>query len=130
MIRTMHNQPPPIVGLHHVAIHVNDLEEAATFYTEVIGLKEINAPSNAKSNRIRWFDVGDGKALHMMEAPVNIPENRAHFAITVEDIDGWRSYLESKGVEVHGPRVEVYSAERVFMRDPSGNLFELVKWLD
>ena len=121
---------PGIESLHHVAITVHDLSAAVAFYSEILGLAELEAPAAALENGIRWFDLGNGRALHLVRTDEAVSGGRAHFAITVDDIKGWRAFVEERGIEVQAPRLELYGAERFFMRDPSGNLLELVKWLD
>ena len=116
-------------GLHHVAIHVHDIEESEKFYERCLGLSPIATPEDIKAKGIRWYDLPDGRQFHLFEKQVEIPISRAHFALEVEDADSWRENLKSKGIEIDEPTVDLYSAKRFFVRDPSGNLFELVQWL-
>jgi len=122
-------QLPKITTLHHVALVVDDLEQASEFYRSVLGLKEIPPPSGVSESGIRWFDLGEDRALHLIQDDLKRQHTRAHFALAVEDVDGWRSRFERLGIPTVAPKVTLYSADRVFVRDPSGNLLELVKWL-
>jgi catechol 2,3-dioxygenase-like lactoylglutathione lyase family enzyme len=38
---------PKINGLHHVAVHVNDLEESRSFYENIFGFISTNTPEAA-----------------------------------------------------------------------------------
>ncbi len=118
---------PAIGSLHHVAVPVLDLSACADFYREIIGLAELPAPASVQEAGIRWFDLGDGRALHLFRADV-LHESRAHFAVTVPDVDAWRTHLRAHGVGFVEPRVKLYGADRVFVRDPAGNLVEFVDW--
>jgi len=121
---------PEISGLNHAAIEVNDLQAAIYFYREVMGLVQLPMPAAVKGIGIRWFDLKNGQALHLVENRKASSPNKAHFAIAVKDIEPWRTYLKRIGIEIIPPKVKLYNAERFFLRDPSGNRVELVKWLD
>ncbi len=125
-----HLRPPPINVLNHVAIEVNDIQEALFFYLDVLGLTELTTPADVKESGIRWIDLTNGQALHLVENRVKTSTNIAHFAITVDDVEEWRTYLKDRGVEIFSPKIKLYNAERFFLKDPSGNRIELVKWLD
>jgi catechol 2,3-dioxygenase-like lactoylglutathione lyase family enzyme len=114
-------------GLHHVAVPVVDLAAAVRFYRETLGLPELSAPDGARERGIRWFDLGDGRALHLIPWKAPVPRTRAHFALSVEDLRSWRSHMEGCGVEMDRPLVDLYGIERFFVRDPSGNLIEFVQ---
>ncbi len=123
-------QPPKIKSLHHVAIVVQDLLQAIDFYANKLGFKEITAPPTAIEQGIRWFDLGDGRALHLVENEATFPLLPAHFAIEVDDVAAWRAYIGQTDLTILEPTVDLYNADRFFLRDPSGNRLELVQWLD
>jgi catechol 2,3-dioxygenase-like lactoylglutathione lyase family enzyme len=52
-----------ITGLHAVTIHVRDIELARTFYSEVLGLKELNF--DAKAKRLVFALPGTSTLLSM-----------------------------------------------------------------
>ena len=122
--------PPQINVLNHIAIEVNDIPDALAFYLDVLGLTELSTPDDVKESGIRWIDLKNGQALHLVENRDATSANIAHFAITVDDVEVWRTYLNGRGVELFSPKIELYNAERFFLKDPSGNRLELVKWLD
>jgi catechol 2,3-dioxygenase-like lactoylglutathione lyase family enzyme len=125
-----HLHPPKINVLNHIAIEVNDIQKALAFYLNILGLTELTTPGDVKESGIRWINLGNGQALHLVENREATSANIAHFAITVDDIEVWRTYLTSKDVEIFSPKIKLYNAERFFLKDPSGNRLELVKWLD
>ena len=122
--------PPQINILNHIAIEVNDIHKALAFYLEILGLNELETPIDVKESGIRWIDLRNGQALHLVENREATSANIAHFAITVDDVEVWRTYLGGRGVEIFSPKIKLYNAERFFLKDPSGNRIELVKWLD
>ncbi len=123
------NAYPEIRSLHHVAIHVSDLREARDFYENIIGLLPLEMPEVARSRGIVWYRISDYSQLHVFERNILPPrESRAHLALEVSDVDAWRKYLVEKGISIELPTVELYDVKRFFIRDPSGNLLEFVKW--
>ena len=124
------SHPPKISSLNHVAIEVKDMNDALDFYLGALGLTELPTPASVKESGFRWIDLRNGQALHLVENKDASPPGTAHFAIAVEDVEGWRTYLTERGVEILAPKVNVYNAERFFFKDPFGNRIEFVKWQD
>ena len=125
-----HLHPPQLEVLNHIAIEVNDIDDALAFYLDILGLTELPTPADVKESGIRWIDLSNKQALHLVENRDASSANIAHFAITVDDVEVWRTYLNDRGVEIFSPKLQLYNAKRFFLKDPSGNRIELVKWLD
>lgn len=122
-------QRPSILKLEHVAVHVNELESTRKFYEEILGWSPSDVSDEVTSKGIVWYELPDGRQIHLFATDAELPINRAHFALNVEDVSGWRTFLENAGVEIVEPLVNLYNAERFFVRDPSGNLIEFVnRW--
>ena len=118
-----------IAGLHHITVEVKNLEEAFEFYVEILGLDELDTPDNIKEAGVRWIKFNDGSALHLIENVNCSPPVLAHMALRVDDLNSWEEYLDNKGVKIKAPKLNVYSAERFFIHDPSGNRIEIIKQL-
>jgi catechol 2,3-dioxygenase-like lactoylglutathione lyase family enzyme len=125
-----YSHTPKINGLNHITIEVSDLQVAIDFYCNILGLTELPTPDAVKDYGIIWFDLNDGRALHLVQNKGVSQTGKAHFAITVENIEAWRKFLEGKNVEIFSPMFKLYNAERFFLKDPSGNRIELIKWID
>lgn len=121
---------PSISSLHHVAIMVADLAEAIEFYSSILGFVELETPSSIIEQGIRWFDLGHGRALHLIETSETTPGSRAHFAIAVDDVEAWQTYIARQGIKITKATINLAGAKRFFLRDPAGNLLEFVQWLD
>jgi catechol 2,3-dioxygenase-like lactoylglutathione lyase family enzyme len=119
---------PEIDGLHHVALEVTDMDVAISFYCGVVGLREVETPENVLKQGIHWLGLPEGKMLHLISVSKTVPHDRGHLALSVRNAHAWREYLIANGVELVEPKVKLYSAERVFVRDPAGNLVEFVRW--
>ena len=121
-------QRPTISKLDHVAVHVNEIEEARRFYEHVLGWVPSDMAEEVISRGIIWYDLPDGRQIHLFSTDAELPINRAHFALNVEDVSAWRAYLTDLGIKLVEPSVQLYNTERFFVRDPSGNLIEFVRW--
>jgi len=116
-----------IAGFHHAGFLVTDIERAAVFYEGVLGLSSLPRPDFGF--RGRWYDLGHGHQLHLMEtdrSPGNtgLANFDRHIALVVQDIEAAAQQLAEMGVEVsHGSgRV---GGRQLFVRDPDGNMIEL-----
>ncbi len=110
-------------GVHHVSLDVADVEVAARFYEEVLGLTPIDRPDFGFPGA--WFDA-NGTQVHLIESPGHEAPTSQHFAFRVDDVDAVATALVDKGIEVRGPSAGFPGAGRqAFLQDPSGNLIEL-----
>jgi glyoxylase I family protein len=108
-------------GVHHVAINVQDVDEAIAFYTKRLGLM-------VRSDRPdfgfpgAWLDAGK-QQVHLIEAPVPASQGQ-HFALLFDDLDTVIADLRDAGVEV-SDAVPAGFGRQAFVTDPSGNTIEL-----
>ncbi len=119
---------PDLGAFNHVAIEVKDLQSALQFYQDILGLSVLPMPEGVKEKSIAWLDLSDKLALHIVQKEDAAPGKTSHFAFNVDDVDQWRKYLLSKNIEIFQPQIDIYSAQRIFVKDPSGNRLEFVKW--
>jgi catechol 2,3-dioxygenase-like lactoylglutathione lyase family enzyme len=113
----------PIIGVHHVAIQVDDVDAARVFYSEVLGLTEIERPDFPVGGA--WFRLGR-QELHLGAADGHVAPERQHFAVHVADLDATVAAIEAHGVSVRKTGLTFPGAGyQAFLRDPSGNLIEL-----
>jgi catechol 2,3-dioxygenase-like lactoylglutathione lyase family enzyme len=117
--------------LQHVAAtfppgRENDLR---AFYGGVLGLVEEPLPEAVADAGWIWFLTEDsGVELHFIpdERPPD-PTRRHHFCLQVDDIADTRSRLAGAGHEPVPAGREIPGHRRFFVRDPLGNLVELVE---
>lgn len=106
---------PRLVGINHVALEVDDVETAVTFWRAVFGDVEVEYEPGAA-----FIDLGDQfVALMSPEAP---PADRErHFGLVVDDKQAARRALETAGAELlPGGRLDAY--------DPFGNRIQVVQY--
>ena len=116
----------------HSAVVVADLERSAAFYGNVLGLREIY--NGTENDTRRWYDLGQGTALHVIEGSTEgIELNKSvHLSLTVVDFDGFVAYLRRSVVPFetwsgepmqHNARPD--GARQVYLQDPDGYWIEV-----
>jgi len=100
-----------LVGINHVALQVDDIEEAVAFYTELFEPTDINR------------SVPGAAFLRMGDQFIALFERgeAQHFGLVVDDKEATRRALEEAGVEILPGR-------GLDFRDPSGNLVQIVQY--
>jgi len=117
---------------NHVALSVKDVDLAATFYGEVLQLKEIT--NRTKMEGIRWFALGEGKELHLISVvkePVTL--NKAvHFAMMTAQFDAFVEGLRANKVPYEdwmgAPQkitIRADGVKQVYVQDPDGYWIEV-----
>ena len=136
-----------IVGLHHVAIGVDDFDKALTFYTKALGFEVVQQSdfdNDANANLAIGLDGIKAKMamLKTSNAFVEIweysspqPEDLRsrpcdrgypHLALQVDDIQSEFERLQEHGMEFVGEVVHFGDrAAAIYGRDPCGNVVEL-----
>ena len=127
------------------ALYVTDLDAAESFYAGILGLSLISKVPG----RHVFFRCGTGVLLlFSAEATRNPPQPGARlpvpphgavgqghlcFAATAEEIDRWKSHLESRNIAIEAdfewpPSGNDSSGGRsIYFRDPSGNSIEFAE---
>lgn len=117
----------PVTGYNHVALAVANIDSAASFYREIVGLEPIPVPENLRTIRA-WFKIAPGQELHLLAGrtdPVtNNDRNGAHFALTIPDADPVEAYLKKVGWPYHRQQ-RFDKAWQIYITDPDGYVIEL-----
>jgi glyoxylase I family protein len=109
------------IAVHHVSINVSDVDEAAHFYIEQLGLvRREDRPDFGFAGA--WLDAGN-QQVHLIEGepPAAVCQ---HFALQVNDLDNVIAELRTQGVTVSDVS-PVGTGRQAFLSDPSGNGIEL-----
>lgn len=118
---------PTIIRLQHAAVTVpvTGLDEARHFYSDILGLREVPRPPELQVRPGIWYSFG-ATELHI-QARRDGPARRGehHPALVVDDIDAWRARFGAHGVEIID-QPTIYGRRRFNVRDPFGNLLELM----
>lgn len=133
----------------HVAITVADFNRSVQFYADVFGAPVIAVGDSPHARvrgffgvdapnptcRIGWVRVPGGTIIEIFQFQPNQPPidtvwNRVgitHFSFDVDDTDAWHRYLVELGVEIVAPPEQSpHGHTFFFVRDPDGNLIELI----
>ncbi|HEX6489875.1 MAG TPA: VOC family protein [Gaiellaceae bacterium] len=106
---------PRLVGINHVALEVEDVEDAVAFWRRVFGEIEVAYEPGAA-----FIDLGDQFVALM--GPDAAPEDRErHFGLVVDDKNAARGALMAADAEILPGR-------RLDAHDPFGNRIQVVQY--
>lgn len=140
-----------IVGIHHIALSVPDIDKATSFYTSVFGFKSLGQSSwngdlpaadniigvrgtAAKASMLQ----GPNLLIELWEFQVPAPEpldpnyspsnhGIAHFCFQVSDIHAEHARLTQAGMHFVGPPQKHGNVTAVYGRDPFGHIIEILE---
>ena len=112
------------VGIHHVALCVQDVDDALDFYCGKLGFTQIKERPDFGGFPGAWIHAGANQ-IHLMQIPEVRPDQLQHFALEVRDLDAVVVELEAAGVDVRRASYTPGAGRQAFLRDPSGNGIEL-----
>jgi glyoxylase I family protein len=143
-----------ILGIHHPALCVPDLEAALAFYRDALGFEcimQAELPSGLDSFSEAFGIEDAGCKLAMLKkgnACLEIfefnheaspaaegprPANRqgiSHFCLTTDDYEKDAAMLEAAGVVFNSATMGAAPGRWAYARDPFGNLIELLEHSD
>lgn len=123
--------PFKLLGLDHLLLHVRGLAEAERFYCGVLGCSvQHRMPQHAMlelSAGVVLVDTADPNGAWAVEDAA-AGRNVDHFAILTDGFDEqpMREWLAANAVPIEEVRDEEEEFS-LYVRDPSGNLVELLK---
>ena len=117
-----------VTALHHVNITVPpELEQAAKeFYGTVLGLKQIPKPSTSRQSGA-WFDIGPNQLHLSVENEERGPLSSRHICFAVSDLRSAETKFRDAGVEIIPDPRPAKDNPRFYVRDPGGNMLEIVQ---
>ena len=120
------------VRLNHMSVLVRSLPTSMKFYQEVLLLPEIEC--GAQRANIRWFGLGDGQSVHLIEGDfgATFVKMSTHFCISSDDFDGAVQHLANTGAtycnlagEAGKLHTRADGVRSVYLQDPDGYWIEL-----
>jgi len=114
-----------IIGLDHVQLAIPRQAEPQMrkFYGELLGLAEIEKPPALKSRGGVWFQLPDGRQLHLGVEDDFRPSRKAHPCFIAPGLDALAARLTEGGHAVQFDRLAPPVA-RFYAQDPAGNRLE------
>ena len=103
-----------LVGMNHLALEVDDVEEALAFYGRIFELR-----LRGRAGRMAFVDMGD-QFIALAEGRTQPPDGHRHFGLVVDDKQLALRLAREAGAEVRG---------NDFL-DPWGNRVQVVAYAD
>ncbi|MDH4042312.1 MAG: VOC family protein [Gammaproteobacteria bacterium] len=143
-----------IRGIHHVAVHVRDLDRMITFYRQAFGFEIVGDQFGWSDDKFvdAIVDVPDSAArgamlragtcymeLFQYSAPAPVSDTPlqpfdkgyTHFCVDVTDIEDEFVRLKGLGMTFNQPApIDVGHVKTIYGRDPEGNLIEIQQTAD
>ena len=118
-----------ITALHHVNVTVPaELEDAAKrFYGSVLGLKQIPKPATSRQHGA-WYEIGNVQ-LHLSVEDEDRSLSSRHVCFTVSNLTEAEQTFREAAVEIIADPRPNPNARRFYVRDPGGNMLEIVQQL-
>ena len=115
--------------LHHSSLMISDLDASIKFYTEMIGLQQMERPDLGFPGA--WFQLGENQQLHIIKLPnmdptTGRPEHGGrdrHVALTVDHFDVVRDSLDENNIFYS---MSKSGRKALFVRDPDANAIEII----
>ena len=131
---------PAHLGLRHLALNADHLEEMKSFYVDMLGFSVEWQPD---ADNIYLSSGTDNLALHRASSSAASPTAAQaavesagvrspldHLGLLVReagDVDRWAAFLESRGVTMAAkPRTHRDGARSCYFRDPDGNSIQII----
>jgi len=107
---------PPLAGINHVAVEVDDLDDALDFYGRIFDV----SLRGRHGNTIAFIDMGD-QFLAVSSGRTQPPDQDRHIGLVVDDREAALAAAREAGAEMIGDND---------FRDPWGNHFQVVDYRD
>ena len=107
-----------LVGINHVALEVDDIDEALDWYGRIF---ELDLRRRIGST-MAFVDMGD-QFLALSRGRIQPPDTHRHFGLVVDEKEAVREALVEAGVAVSAP-------PSLDFRDPWGNHVQVVDYRD
>jgi catechol 2,3-dioxygenase-like lactoylglutathione lyase family enzyme len=110
--------------LQHVTLEIRpDHVEPSLEFWALLGFDRVTPPPQLR-DRFIWVMRG-GTQIHLMPLADPVTTSQGHAAVVVDDYAATRDALADAGFEVRDGS-NVWNAPRAFVRDPAGNLIEVM----
>jgi len=107
-----------LVGFNHIALEVDDLDEALDLYGRLFEFEF----QGRHGDHMAFLGMGD-QFLALIGGRTQPPDEARHFGLVVDDKEAARAAVEREGLEIVPSR-------GLDFRDPWGNHFQVVDYRD
>jgi catechol 2,3-dioxygenase-like lactoylglutathione lyase family enzyme len=106
-----------LIGINHVALEVDDIEEALSWYGRFFEFE-----LRGRAPNMAFIDIGD-QFIALATPHTQPADARRHFGLAVDDKEAVRAAMQSAGVEVS-------ARGSLDFHDPWGNQVQVVDYRD
>jgi catechol 2,3-dioxygenase-like lactoylglutathione lyase family enzyme len=123
-------QRPPVTGVSHIALFVQDIKQSRAFYKEFLGFDEPFSLTNKDGGlHVTWIKINDRQSIELFPEREPGSDRLNHLALETSDAEAMRAYLASQGVKVP----ETVGKGRIGnlnfnITDPDGHTVEIVQY--
>ncbi|MDO9639900.1 MAG: VOC family protein [Pseudotabrizicola sp.] len=128
--------PPALTAILETALYVDDMDRAAEFYEQIIGLPVLHAEARMRAYDVRGRSVlllflrgGTTEPVRTKSGliPAHDASGQIHmaFAIPPDQLEPWRDHLTAHGIEIEGTSDWQRGGHSLYFRDPDGNMLEV-----
>lgn len=119
-------------SLNHIALYVQDLQEATVFYRDILGLDTIPEPFH--DGKHTWFSVGPKSHLHLIAGAKSRQQGdiNTHICFSVPSVEAFIERLKKAGLEFRSWQGEknkitlrVDGVKQIYLQDPDGHWVEV-----
>ena len=124
-------QRPRITGVAHVAFYVSDVDQARTFYKDLLGYSEPFDLKNADGSlALTFIKINDRQYVELFPESKSGSDRLNHYSLETDDADAMRAYLDSRGVKVPAKVNRNRIGNASFnIKDPDGHTIEFTQYL-
>ena len=122
-------RPAATSGMHHVALHVTDLEKCEKFYVDLLGMAVEWRPD---ADNVYLTSGNDNLALHRFppDVKLSVTQRLDHIGFilkSAELVDEWYLFLNTHEVKIKAaPKTHRDGARSFYCEDPEGNVVQMI----
>jgi len=124
---------PIVKKFLHTRYRVDDLERTISFYTKILGLKEVRRHKSPRGSELVFLETPNSDELIEIcsfsnSGPVEVQEDLTHLAFEVESLEVFSEHLAAHGMEYSdGPHMKDNGGGFAFIDAPEGYEIELIQ---
>jgi catechol 2,3-dioxygenase-like lactoylglutathione lyase family enzyme len=115
--------------LNHVAIAVENFDEAFAFYTQKMGFREAFTVRDANGRpSLAYVQINRNTFIELQQANANRQPGLNHFGLHVRDLSALAGTLKQRGITVEEPRQRPDDSSVANATDPNGIRIEMFEF--
>ncbi len=122
---------PPIVGVAHIGLRVDDMQAAHKFYGEELGFSDFSLNKPSGDLLLTYYKVNDHQYIEIFPELKDPQQERlSHISFETTNVQQLRDYLASQGVQVPATlRTGLDKNLSFTIKDPDGHTVEFVQYM-